>query len=80
MPKSCINKKQYKAESIGSWVVGQLFKRKLKKTALADELDITRQGLDWKLHNNSFDYPDLLTIFQFLDSTDEEICFVMRLI
>ena len=79
MPRVCINKKQYKQESIGSWIVGQLFKKKLKKMDLADELDITRQGLDWKLHNNSFDYGDLLTIFEFLESSEDDILFVMKL-
>jgi len=79
MPRVCINKKQYKQETIGSWVVGQLFKRKLKKTALANALDITRQGLDWKLHNNTVTYADLLTIFDFFGSTDDEILQVMKM-
>ena len=78
MPRSCINKLQYKQESIGGWVVSQLFKKKLKKSALAEALDITRGGLLWKLRNNSFDYPDLLVIFDFLGSTEEEIVQVMR--
>lgn len=79
MPRVCINQHQYKQESLGGWVVGQLFKKRLKKKALADELDITRQGLDWKLHNNSFDYGDLLLIFKFFGSTDDEVLYVMRL-
>ena len=79
MPRACVNFKAYKIESIGSWIVGQLFKKRLKKTALAEALDITRQGLDWKLRNNSFDYADLITIFDFLRSTNEEIIQVMRI-
>ena len=79
MPKVCIIKQQYKEESIGGWIVGQLFKKKLKKSALAEALDITLHGLCWKLHHNSFDYSDLLTVFEFLGSTDEEIVFVMKL-
>lgn len=79
MPKSCINKKQYKEESIGGWIVSQLFKKKLKRKDLADELLITIHGLNWKLRNNSFDYADLLTVFDFLKSSDEEVIYVMRL-
>lgn len=79
MPKVCINKKQYKEESIGSWVVSQLFKKRLKRQLLADALDITRQALHWKLHNNSFSYSDMLTIFEFFESTDDEILQVMKL-
>lgn len=78
MPRSCINKLQYKEESIGSFIVGQLFAKKLKKSALAERLDMTPAGLLWKLRNNSFDYSDLLVIFDFLGSTDEEIVQVMR--
>ena len=79
MPRVCINKKQYKTEGIGGWIVSQLFRKKLKKSALAERLDITIQGLHWKLHHNSFTYGDLLTIFEFFGSTDEEILYVMRL-
>ena len=79
MPRVCINKKQYKTDSIGGWIVSQLFTRKMKRTKLAEQLDITRQALNWKLHHNSFSYGDLLTIFEFFGSTDEEILQVMRL-
>jgi len=79
MPKVCINKHHYKVNSIGSWVDGQLFKKRLEKKDLADALDITRQGLDWKLRNNSFTYSDLLTIFEFLGSSEEDILFVMAI-
>lgn len=79
MPRSFVNRQQYKEDSIGGWVVGQLFKKNLKKSSLAERLDITLHGLAWKLHNNSFNYSDLLVIFDFLDSSDEEILQVMKL-
>lgn len=79
MPRACINTKHYKQETIGGWIVSQLFKKNLKRAALAEALDITVQGLNWKLHNNSFDYGDLLTVFEFLGSEDEEVLFVMKL-
>ena len=77
MPRSNINAKQYKEESLGGWIVGQMYRKKLKRQDLAEELFISKQGLSWKLQNNSFDYGDLLTIFRFLDSTAEEIAYVM---
>lgn len=79
MPKVCINQKQYKENSIGSWIVGQMFKKKLKRKDLAGELFISVQGLNWKLNNNSFSYGDMLTVFEFLGSSDEEKAFVMSL-
>lgn len=78
MPRVCINKTYYKASSIGGWIVGQFYKKKIKRKVLADELGITPQGLTWKLLNNSFSYSDMLTVFEILGSTDEEICFVMK--
>ena len=79
MPRSCINYHQYKSDSIGGWIVSQIFKKNLKRKDLANGLDITPHGLNWKLHHNSFDYSDLLTVFEFLGSTDEEILEVMKL-
>ena len=79
MPRVNINEHQYKKDTIGSWIVGQLFKKKLKRKDLAAELFISVQGLNWKLNHNSFDYGDLLTIFKFLGSTEEEILFVMAI-
>ena len=79
MPKVCINKQQYKEDSIGSWIVSMLYKKKLTRKALSKELCMTPHGLNWKLRNNSFDYSDLLTIFEFLGATDEEVLFVMKL-
>lgn len=79
MPRVCINRKQYKEQSIGSWIVGQLFKKKLKRKDLAAELFISVQGLNWKLNNNSFDYGDLLTVFDFLGTSDEEKASIMSL-
>lgn len=79
MPKVCINKKQYKQDSIGGWIVSQLFTKRMKRKALSEALDITAAGLNWKLQHNSFDYGDLLTIFELLGSTDDEILFVMKL-
>lgn len=79
MPRVNINSKQYKQDSIGSWIVGQLYKKKLKRGDLAQELFISRQGLTWKLQNNSFDFGDMLTVFDFLGSSDDEILRVMKL-
>lgn len=79
MPKCCINKKQYKENDIGAWIRGKLFKDDKSISELAQEIDISRQAMFYKLKHNSITYGDLLTIFEFLGSTDEEILDVMRL-
>ena len=78
MPKSCINIMEYKKQNIGCWVQGQLRKKKKTKQELAGFMGISRQGLDWKILNNSFSYGDLLTIFDFLGSTEEDIIFLLK--
>ena len=79
MPRVSINKKKYKVNDIGSWVVSRLFKERKRYADLAEALDTTRQNVYYKIHHNSFTYGDLLTIFDFFESTDEEILYVMRL-
>ena len=79
MPKSCINISEYKKSNIGCWVQGQLRKKKRKKQELAEFMGITRQGLDWKVMNNSFSYQDLLDIFEFFESTNEDILFLFSI-
>ena len=79
MPRSCINKKQYKVSDIGSWIVSRLFKERKRYEDLAEALDITRQAVYYKIHHNSFTYGDLLTIFEFFNTSDDEILQLMRI-
>lgn len=79
MPKVCINRKQYKANDIGAWVRGKLFKERKSLAELGNALDMSQQAVSYKLKHNSFSYADLLTVFQFLGSSDEEILYVMKL-
>ena len=79
MPRSIINKKQYRVSDIGNWVVKWLNQAKKREQDLADELCITQPALSYKIKHNSFSYADMLTVFDFLDVVDEEILFVMRI-
>lgn len=79
MPRVTLNKKKYKINDLGSWIVGRLFKERKRYEDLAEALDITRQAVYYKIHHNAFSYGDLLTIFEFFGSTDEEILQVMKL-
>ena len=79
MPRVMINKKQYRIECLGSWIVGLFFRKKKKRKDLAEELGVSVHGLNWKLRNNSFTFGDMLTIFEFFECTDEEILQVMKL-
>ena len=79
MPKSIINKKQYRVDDIGSWVVKWLHKAGKRLTDLADEMLITQPALSYKIKHNTFSYADMLTIFDYLDVPDSEIIHVMKI-
>ena len=79
MPKSIVNKKEYRVNDIGSWVVKWLHQAGKRQQDLAEELLITTPALSYKIKHNSFSYADMLTIFDFLDVPDIEIIFVMRI-
>ena len=78
MPKSIINKKEYKKQGIGSFVYKWLKQANKRVSDLADELFISQPGLTYKMRHNSFSYADMLTIFEYLNVPDEEILYVMK--
>ena len=79
MPRVQINKKKYKVKGIGGWVTEQLFKERKSQTALSEALDTTQQAVSYKIRHNTFSYGDLLTLFEFFNTSYEEILYVMRL-
>jgi len=79
MPKVYLTREQYKQENIGAWVVGKLFAERKTFADLGEALGLTRQAACYKAHNNSFSYLDMVRIFDFFKTPDEEILDVMRL-
>lgn len=63
---------------LGAWITGQLYKNHATQQELAKELKITQQGLSYKLKTNSFSYGDMLTIFEFLKTEEEQIIQLMK--
>ena len=79
MPKVIINKKEYKVQNIGGYVLMWLRRKHKYIRELASELGISQQGLSYKISNNTFSYADLLTIFDYLEVPDEEILMVLKI-
>lgn len=79
MPKVIINKKEYRVNDIGNWVVKWLRQSQKREKDLADELLISQPALSYKIKHNSFSYADMLTIFDYLKVPEEEILFVMKI-
>ena len=78
MPKVYLTKEQYKQERIGAWVSGMLYKERKTFADLGEVLGISRQAACYKARHNSFSYLDMVRIFEFFGSPDEEILQVMR--
>ena len=79
MPRVALNRKQYKTNDIGAWVRGQLYKEGKSFAELGEALDMSEQAVSYKLKHNSFRYADLLTVFEFLGSSDDEILYLMKI-
>ena len=79
MPKVIINKKEYRANDIGNWVVKWLRQAGKRMIDLAEELNITQPALSYKIKHNAFTYADMLTIYDYLNVPYEEILYVSKI-
>lgn len=79
MPRVKELKPLYMSQDIGSFIVGEMFRKKIKHNVLAKELKVTDGGLNYKLSNNAFTYSDLIVTFKVLGLTDEQIIKVMKI-
>jgi len=79
MPRITSRRKFYKEKDIGSWVRGEMAKKKIRQKQMADCMGITQQAFGQKVNKNQFTYSDLLTIFQELQTEDAEIVKLMRI-
>lgn len=79
MPRVNLLKDKYMSEDIGSWIVGQMYRQKLKQKDLADALGTSQSNVCKKLMNNRFEYRDLLIIFRLLRTSDDEIIRIMKM-
>lgn len=78
MPRITSRKKMYMEKDIGSWVRGEMARKKIRQKHMADCMGITQQAFGQKVIKNQFTYADLLTIFQELQTEDEDIIRLMK--
>lgn len=85
MPRIAAFKKQYMVADLPGWIVGKIHTQGKKRADLAAALGITPQAFSARLKpdrrgkpKDIFSYSDLLTLFDELDATDEEILRLMR--
>lgn len=81
MPRVTLKKKEYMIADLPGWIAGRMHKLGLRQTDVAKSLGIRQPSLSGRLSKGEdlFSYGDLLTLFEELDATDEEILRLMRL-
>ena len=79
MPKVFITKQDKLNNKLVAYIYGAMKVKKIPQRVMADELGISQPAFAKKLKNCQFTFTDLTTIFNVLDTQDEEILSVMRL-
>lgn len=79
MPRVLIKKKEYKASDLSKWIVVRMYELGVRQRELGELLGISQPRLSEKLKKNQFSYEDLLTVFQRLKATDEDILKIMKM-
>lgn len=78
MPRVTIKRKEYKASDLSKWIVGKMYELNLTQTDLAGYIGISQPAFCNRLRTASFSYRQLLTLFEKLHATDEEIVKMMK--
>ena len=74
MPRACINKKQYMAEDFPAWVRKEMRKKKIRQNDMAREFGQSQQYVSNRITGNiPFTYPELLIVFQVLETEPEDV-------
>lgn len=79
MPRVTIKKKEYKVSDFSKWLVGKMYECKLRQEDMAKLIGITQPAFSNRLKKGLFEYSEMLTLFQELNATDEEILKLMKL-
>ena len=79
MPRVTLNRRKYKVSDISKWLVGKLYEKGLHQVDIANWIGISQPSLSARLKKGLFTYEELLTIFNKLEVTDEEILRLMKL-
>ena len=79
MPKIYLTKQDKLNNKLVALIYGAMKVKKIPQRVMADRLGISQPAFAKKLKNCQFAFTDLTTIFDTLDTQDEEILSVMKL-
>jgi len=78
MPRVYITKQEQLNNRLVTLIYGTMKVRKIPQRVMADKLLISQQAFGKKLKNKQFSFSDLVTIFEELEFSDEDILKVMK--
>ena len=78
MPNVYLTREDQLKSKIGKWVSGMLFAERKTFADLGKVLGVSRQDAWYKARNNSFSYLDMVLIFEYFETPDDEIADVMK--
>lgn len=78
MPRVAIKKKDYMASDMAKWLVGKMYENGLRQQDLAKMIGISQPAFSVRLKNGEFSYRELITLFENLKVTDEEVLKIMK--
>lgn len=79
MPRVELSKKRYKVQDLAKYIVGEMYGQCITQEEMAAELGISQPAFSKKLKTCSFDYGDLLTVFNKLNTEESTIIKLMRM-
>ena len=79
MPRVSLNKKKYKLKDLPEWIAGKLFSMGLHHKDAAEWIGLSPPAFCIRMKNGMFSYEEMLTLFDQLHATDEEILRIMKL-
>ena len=77
MPKVYLNENDRLNDRLASWVYGQMKLKRITQKQLAEQMDITQQGLSYKLKCRQFSFNDFLTIVDVFDPDQSELVWLV---
>lgn len=79
MARVTLNRKHYKRTDLTKFIKKEMIGANLLQRDMADALGIKQQTFSYKLEHCSFDYSDLLTIFEILQVSEENMVKLMSI-
>ena len=79
MPRVRIKRKQYKVSDFTKWLVGKMHEYDLNQTDMGEMIGISQPAFSNRMEKGLFSDEDILSLFEKLKATDEEILRLMKL-